>query len=116
MRECEPFTVVFLASVLRFPVATTKHLRLLSLLVIMKLMNISTATITSKGQIVIPKESRQRAGFREGDKVVVLALEDRVEVFSLSEFEERMAPYLASLPALQDWESPEEEKAWKHLQ
>ena len=37
-------------------------------------------TITSKGQIAIPKDIREFAGFKEGQKVVLIAYNDYIEI------------------------------------
>jgi AbrB family looped-hinge helix DNA binding protein len=36
-----------------------------------------TATVGTKGQIVIPAEARDELGIKEGDKMVVIGLKDR---------------------------------------
>lgn len=41
--------------------------------------------ITSKGQIVIPASVRQKEGFKSGQKVAVLAFDDRVELRPMGE-------------------------------
>ena len=41
---------------------------------------IKTSTITSKGQIVIPSGVRWKKGFHSGQKVVVLAFDDHLEI------------------------------------
>ncbi len=50
---------------------------LLSLLVKMELR---TVTISSKGQIALPKKVRTQIGFKEGDKVVILEKQGRLEI------------------------------------
>jgi len=75
-----------------------------------------SATITSKGQIVIPKEIREIEGFKEGEKIVILAFEDHVELRSMKRINEEMFPALASEAVLaKDWLSKEDEEAWKDL-
>lgn len=41
-------------------------------------MEISVGTVTSKGQVTIPKEIREMLGVIEGDKVIFLVEGDRV--------------------------------------
>lgn len=40
----------------------------------------NTAKISSKYQIVIPKQARKALGLSAGDEVVVVALKDRIEL------------------------------------
>jgi len=82
----------------------------------MPLVEMKTAKITEKGQIVIPKDIRKLEGFEEGEKIAILAFEDRVELRPLKQFSERMFTALASERALaKDWLSKEDEVAWKNL-
>ena len=77
---------------------------------------IRTATITEKGQIVIPKSLRSKKGFETGDKVAVLTYEDKIELRPLSKISERMETAYASERVLaRDWNSKKEDKAWKNL-
>lgn len=46
----------------------------------MRLIEVKSAKITSKGQIAIPKDIRELEGFRVGSKVAILAYEDRIEL------------------------------------
>ena len=74
------------------------------------------AKITDKGQIAIPKDIRELEGFEEGDKVAILAFEDRIEVRPLKQLNERIITALASEKSLaKDWLSKEDEEAWKDL-
>lgn len=87
---------------------------------IMTLVEVKTATITAKGQIVIPQEMRQLEGFYEGEKVVILAYEDHLEVRPLKALKRLMkgsvATALISEKSLsKDWEGKEEDEAWKSL-
>ncbi len=82
----------------------------------MTLVEIKSATITKKGQIVIPKDIREIEGFTEGSKIAILAYEDRVELRPFNQVNERMFTVLASEKALaKDWLSKEDEEAWKDL-
>lgn len=75
-----------------------------------------TATITEKGQIAIPKEIRKTKGFKKGEKIAVLAFENKIELRPLKEINEKLFPALASEKALaKEWNTKEEDKAWKHL-
>lgn len=82
----------------------------------MPLVEMKTAKITEKGQIAIPKDIRQLEGFEEGDKIAILAFEDRIELRPLKQFNERMFTALVSEKVLaKDWLSKEDEEAWRHL-
>ena len=82
----------------------------------MTLIEMKTATITGKGQIAIPKDIREIEGFNEGDKIAILAFEDRVELRPLKKINEKLYPALASEKSLsKDWLSNEDEKVWKDL-
>ena len=75
-----------------------------------------SARITSKGQIAIPKDMREIEGFKEGDKIAILAFDNRLELRSFKQFNEKMLTAIASEKSLaKDWLSKEDEKAWKHL-
>jgi AbrB family looped-hinge helix DNA binding protein len=43
-----------------------------------------TATLSSKGQLVLPKAIRDRLGLKPGDKVVFMTRQDRIELQSYS--------------------------------
>ena len=82
----------------------------------MTIIEMRTVTITSKGQIAIPKEMRDLEGFREGTKVAIIAFEDHVELRPLKQVNKKMFTALASEKALaKDWLSKEDEEAWKSL-
>lgn len=82
----------------------------------MPLLEMRTATITRKGQISIPKRIRDIEGFREGSKIVIFAYDDRIELRSMKQIDERMHTALASENTLaKDWNSQEEDEAWKDL-
>ncbi|HIH38768.1 AbrB/MazE/SpoVT family DNA-binding domain-containing protein [Candidatus Woesearchaeota archaeon] len=81
----------------------------------MPLIEMRTATITEKGQIAIPKDVRKK-GFATGKKVAILAFEDRIEIRPMNQVNEKMMSAFASEKVLaKDWNSKDEEKAWKHL-
>ncbi|WP_370574064.1 AbrB/MazE/SpoVT family DNA-binding domain-containing protein [Methanomethylovorans sp.] len=81
----------------------------------MSIVDIKTATITSKGQIVIP--SSMRKGFFDvGNKVAVIAKRDYIEIRPLDDVEKRMSTAIASEKALAKlWDTPEEDEAWNYL-
>lgn len=82
----------------------------------MAIIEMRTVTITSKGQIAIPKEMRDLEGFREGTKVAIIAFEDHVELRPLKQINKKMFTILASEKTLaKDWLSKEDEEAWKNL-
>jgi len=82
----------------------------------MPLLEMRTATITEKGQIAIPKDIRKLEGFKEGSKIAILAFDNKVELRSLQQLNEKMFPALASERSLaKDWLSKEEDEAWKDL-
>lgn len=80
------------------------------------LKEIKTVTITEKGQICIPNIARQTKGFEEGDKVSILVYNDRVELRPLSQIMKKLSTAFASEKVLaKDWNSKEDEEAWKNL-
>jgi len=81
-----------------------------------KLLGMKSATITSKGQITIPKELRKQAGFKTGSKVVFIALKDRMQVIPINKISDAMYAALMSEKVLaREWLTPEEDEAWKDL-
>ena len=82
----------------------------------MPLLEMKSGTITSKGQISIPKCIRDIEGFKEGAKVAILAYDDRIELRPMEHVEESMQTAFASEKVLaKDWNSKEENEAWKYL-
>ena len=82
----------------------------------MTLLEMKTTKITSKGQIAIPKEIREKEGFKEGTRIAILAFEDRIELRPLQKVNEKMFTALISEKSLaKDWLSKEDEEAWKNL-
>ena len=82
----------------------------------MPLMEIKTATITEKGQIAIPRHMREAEGFKTGSKVAILAFKDHVELRPMKQIRNKMSTAIASEKSLaKDWNSKEDEKAWKNL-
>ena len=79
-------------------------------------MEIKSVTITEKGQISIPKDIREIGGFKTGSKVAIFAFNDHVELRPLDQVSEKLANLIASEKSLaKDWNSPEDEEAWKSL-
>ena len=82
----------------------------------MPLIEVKTAKITEKGQIAIPKDIRDMEGFKKGSKVAILAFEDRIELRPMEQLKEKLFTALASEKTLaKDWNSKEDEEAWKNL-
>ena len=78
--------------------------------------NIKTAKITEKGQIVIPKDLRSKKGFKNGDKIAIISYEDRIELRPLMRVNEMMQTAYASEKSLaKEWDTKEEDEAWKDL-
>lgn len=83
-----------------------------------EIKEIRTVRITSKGQISIPSAIRARAGFKEGEKINVVAYNDRVELRPMKKekMSDAMFAMLASEEVLAEaWNTPEEDEAWKDL-
>ncbi|MCX6708889.1 MAG: AbrB/MazE/SpoVT family DNA-binding domain-containing protein [Candidatus Woesearchaeota archaeon] len=83
----------------------------------MELIEMKTVTITEKGQMALPKDIREIEGFKEGQKVVMLAYKDRVVIRPLKKMDPEELGWLslAEKSWAKDWLTPEEDKAWKHL-
>ncbi len=80
------------------------------------LVEMRTVTITEKGQIVVPKEIRKINGFKNGEKLAILAFDDHLEIRPIKQVSAKMAAAFASEKTLsKDWLSKEDEKAWKKL-
>lgn len=80
----------------------------------MPLIDKKTATITKKGQIVIPRSVRDT--FQPGEKVAILAYKDRIEIRPLSTVQEALASAYTSEKTLKkDWDSAQEDEVWKNL-
>ena len=80
-----------------------------------EIIEIKTVTITEKGQICIPNSARSLKCFKEGTKIGIIVYENKIELIPLKKINEKLFPFLASEKALEDWNSPEDEKAWKNL-
>jgi len=67
------------------------------------------ATITSKGQVTIPQEVRQRLGLKQGDQVAFI-VENGVTILKPARGEEN--PFARYAGALGGFETKEEVNAW----
>lgn len=82
----------------------------------MGLIEVKTAKITEKGQIVIPRDIRQLEGFEEGSKIAVLAFDDHIELRPLKSIKSgRIAALLSEKALAKTWNTKEEDEAWKDL-
>ena len=82
----------------------------------MPLLEMKSGTITSKGQISIPKSIRNLGGFKEGEKIAILVYDDRIELRPMEQVDKSMQTAFASEKVLaKDWNSEEEDEAWKNL-
>lgn len=80
----------------------------------MPLIDIKTGTITEKGQIVIPRSVRET--FLPGEKVAILAYNDRIELRPLETVDEALSCAYASEKTLEkDWCSKKENEPWIEL-
>ena len=76
-----------------------------------QLIEMKTLKITSRGQITLPKSIRDIVGLHEGEKALLLAYDDHIELMN-----ERMMTALLSERSLsKEWNTPEEDEAWKEL-
>ena len=82
----------------------------------MPLLKMKSATITSKGQISIPKYIRDLGGFKEGEKIAILAYDDIIELRPMEQVDKSMQTAFSSEKVLaKDWNSKEEDETWKNL-
>lgn len=56
-------------------------------------MNFGTSRVTSKGQLTIPQEIREKKGFTEGTSVIVIETDEGVLIKKSSDFKELFAPF-----------------------
>ena len=82
-----------------------------------EIREIKTIKITDKGQVCIPKEAREIAGFEEGSKINLIVYADKVELRPMKKgMSDAMMAMLASQKVLaKNWLSKEDEEAWKDL-
>jgi len=77
---------------------------------------IKTVKITEKGQIVIPKIIRMLAGFKEGSRISLIAYDNKIELRPMEQISEGLSRALLSESVLaKDWNTTEEDEAWKDL-
>jgi len=85
-----------------------------------EILDMKTVKITGKGQIAIPKDIRKVEGFAEGQKVVIVAFKDHVEIRPLKKMKRISSEDLGWLKISEksfakDWLTKEEDEAWKDL-
>ena len=82
-----------------------------------EIKEIRTIKITDKGQVCIPREARETAGFEEGSKINLIVYADKVELRPMKKgVSNAMIAMLASERVLaKNWLSREDEEAWKDL-
>ena len=56
----------------------------------MDLIEIKTAKITKKGQIAIPRDIRDIAGFEEGSKLAILVFKDKIELRPIGQIDKKI--------------------------
>ena len=82
----------------------------------MSLLEIKTVKVTEKGQVAIPQHVRKIEGFKVGSKVTLLVFDVHIELRSIDQVREHTLPALTSEKCLaKDWNSKEEDDAWKDL-
>jgi len=82
----------------------------------MTIIEMKSGTITRKGQISIPKHIRNLGGFKEGEKIAIIAYNDRIELRPIKQINDMMQTAFASEKVLaKDWNSKEEDEAWINL-
>jgi len=82
----------------------------------MDIIEIKTAKITEKGQIAIPKDIRKLEGFKEGNKVAILAYKNKIEIRPLKEIDyDTLNLLIAEKTFAKDWLTDEEDELWKNL-
>jgi antitoxin PrlF len=74
---------------------------------------VATSTMSSKGQITVPKEIRERLGARPGDTMIYEVLNDVVTLKRLEPFD--AAFHAALTGTLDEWSTPEDEAAFDDL-
>jgi AbrB family looped-hinge helix DNA binding protein len=80
------------------------------------LISLKSVTITEKRQIALPKELKNNKLFKNGNKLVVLSFNDRIELRPLKSISKSLENSILSENSLaKDWLSKEEDKAWKNL-
>jgi AbrB family looped-hinge helix DNA binding protein len=88
-----------------------------------ELLEVRTVTLTSKGQIAIPRALRKSKSFREGSKLVLLSFPSHLEVRPVKQLRQAVhltrkgmvAPLMSERSLARRWNTPEEDEAWKGL-
>lgn len=77
--------------------------------------NMSSSKLTSKFQTTIPKDIRDKLNLKSGDTIVFKIVDDKTIVIKKAKNFDK--EYLkATQNTLSEWESDEDEQAFKHLQ
>lgn len=80
-----------------------------------EIKEIKTVKITEKGQICIPSGARIN-GFEEGAKISIIVYKNKIELRPLKKMSEAMMSMISSERVLtKDWNTKEEDEAWKDL-
>lgn len=74
-------------------------------------MSRKSSTISSKGQITVPREVRNRLGLRPGDRVEFVVEQGRTTIRPAGAPENPFQKYVGALPAFRD---AGEINAWMH--
>jgi len=75
----------------------------------------SSSKLTSKFQTTIPKEIREKLNLKSGDTIVFKILDDKTIVIKKAQAFDKV--YLRAIQnTLGEWDSNEDEQAFKHLQ
>ncbi|MEK6893464.1 MAG: AbrB/MazE/SpoVT family DNA-binding domain-containing protein [Nanoarchaeota archaeon] len=82
-----------------------------------EIKEIRTIRITEKGQVCIPREARDIAGFEKGSKVNLIVYNNKVELRPMKKgMSNAMMALLVSENVLaKNWLSKEDEEAWEDL-
>ena len=82
-----------------------------------EIKEIKTIKITEKGQVCIPREAREIAGFEKGSKINLIVYNDKVELRPMKKgINDVMMAMIASEEVLAEaWNTKEEDEAWKDL-
>ncbi|MDR3550124.1 MAG: type II toxin-antitoxin system PrlF family antitoxin [Candidatus Babeliales bacterium] len=75
----------------------------------------SSSKLTSKFQTTIPKEIREKLNLKSGDTIVFKVVDDKTIVIKKAKSFDK--EYLKAIQnTLGEWDSNEDDKAFKHLQ
>jgi antitoxin PrlF len=69
--------------------------------------------VSSKNQVTLPKEVRERLGIGPGDTLLYDIVDEKVILQKVEPFDRRFHEALAS--TLQEWSSPDDEEAFRDL-